>query len=321
MTRLPQLSFIIPVRNDAARLRRCLQSIAVATRDIPAEVIVIDNGSTDSSPEVARAAGCQVLVVPHERVGSLRNRGAAVAQGELLAFVDADHEIGAGWARTALDVMNDPACSAAGSPCVPPRDATWVQRSYNGFRDHAASRHVVDWLGSGNMIVRRRIFEGVGGFDVALDACEDVDLCRRIRETGGVIVSDPGFENIHYGDPASLTALFIGELWRGRNNMRVTLRERPSLRSLPSLVIPMVQLALLAIAIVAGVTGRLLVPAACVAGIFGLSLLRATRVRRRTMAPVVQAAAVAVTYDAARALALFLRTQPRRVVAHHRADR
>ena len=316
MTREPDLSFVVPVRNDAARLARCLRSIEVATQGIPAEIIVIDNGSTDTSPEVARAAGCQVLIVPQERVGALRNRGAAVAKGEFLAFVDADHELGAGWARAALAVMIETACSAAGSPCLPPSNATWVQRSYNGFRDHGRERHVVDWLGSGNMIVRRRMFENVGGFDAGLEACEDVDLCRRIREAGGSIVSDPKLENIHHGDPASLSALFMGELWRGRNNMRVTLRERPTLRNLPSLVIPMVQLALFGSAVVAVATGYLLLATASAAAIFGLSLARATRVRRRTMAPVVQATAVAVTYDAARALALLLNTPTRRVIVH-----
>lgn len=316
MTPPPVLSFVVPVRNDATRLGRCLASIAATTRDIASEIIVVDNGSSDGSPEVGRAAGGRVLVVPNERVGALRNRGAAIAKGEILAFVDADHELGRGWGAAALDAMSDATCSAAGSPCVPPRPPTWVQRSYNGFRDHGHTRRVVEWLGSGNLIVRRRTFEQIGGFDERLDACEDVDLCRRIREAGGIIVSDPRFESVHYGDPESLSALFKGELWRGRNNLQVTLRERPSLQSLPSLLIPMAQLTLLVIAAVAVVTSHPLVAAASAVVLLGPSLARAARVRRRTMAPVLQAAAVAVTYDAARAVALLLRAPHRRVTAH-----
>lgn len=313
MTPPPTLSFVVPVRNDAARLRRCLASIAAATRDVSSEIIVVDNGSTDGSPDAARAAGAQVLIVPNERVGALRNRGAAMARGEVLAFVDADHEIGHAWGTAALDAMSDAACSAAGSPCIPPRQPTWVQRSYNGFRDHGGARRVVEWLGSGNLIVRRRTFEQVGGFDERLDACEDVDLCRRIREAGGTIVSDPRFESVHYGDPESLSALFKGELWRGRNNLKVTLRERPSVRNLPSLVIPTAQLALLATAVVAVALGRPMLAAAAAVVLLAPSLARAARVRRRTMAPAVEAAAVAVTYDAARALALLVSVPHRRV--------
>ena len=60
----------------------------------------------------------------------------------------------------------------------------------------------------------------VGGFDAQLTACEDVDLCNRLRQAGHRIVADPAMRNVHYGDPSTLTALFFGELWRGRDNLQ-----------------------------------------------------------------------------------------------------
>jgi len=308
----PDLSFIIPVRNDAAGLARCLRSIAVAARAGDTECIVIDNGSTDGSGDVARAAGCRVLTIPNERVGALRNAGAQAATGRLLAFVDADHEIAPEWVAAALDVMADPAVSAVGALCFPPTPASWVQSSYDGLRDHYEGRRAVEWLGSGNMVVRADVFKRIGGFDAALEACEDVDLSRRIRAAGGIIMNDFRLRSIHYGDPASLSALFRGELWRGRNNLRVSLRERPSLRALPSILIPISQLGAsigVLVALVAGQPG--LAAAGAVVGVLP-SIARAFRIRQRTSVLPHHALAVAGTYDSARALALVMRAPHRR---------
>src|SRR5687768_2903499 len=88
-TRMPTaqtISFVIPVRDDAARLRACLTSIAAG--DYPAdlvEVIVVDNGSVDGSPETAEAAGARVLRRPGLRPSELRNDGAAAARGHIVA--------------------------------------------------------------------------------------------------------------------------------------------------------------------------------------------------------------------------------------------
>src|SRR4051812_14777393 len=82
---ISSITFIVPVRNDANRLKRCLQSLAFSK--LPAvsiEMVVVDNGSTDASREVARAAGAVVLELPGLRVGALRNRGAQVARGNIL---------------------------------------------------------------------------------------------------------------------------------------------------------------------------------------------------------------------------------------------
>jgi GT2 family glycosyltransferase len=307
------LSFIIPVRNDAAGLARCLASIKAAAAGATTECIVIDNGSSDGSVDVATKAGCRVLTIPHERVGALRNKGAEVATGDVLAFVDADHELAPEWVAAALEVMRDPKVSAVGAPCRPPTPANWVQTSYDGLRDHRPGRHVVEWLGSGNMVVRADVFRRVGGFDATLEACEDVDLSRRIRESGGIIVSDGRLLSVHYGDPASLSALFRGELWRGRNNLQVSLRERPSLRSMPSIVIPVAQLGVLSGTLAALLLRRPELAALGVAAFALPSIARALRIRQRSSVLFSHAMAVASTYDTARALALVMRARHRRV--------
>ena len=164
----------------------------------------------------------------------LRNFGAATASGDVLAFVDADHEIADTWVAAVRRVLAEPDVAATGAMCSPPHEGTWVQRAYGLLRGLPKGTHDVEWLGSGNLAVRRSAFESVGGFDTSLTTCEDVDLCRRIRTAGHRIVSSSELRNVHYGDPATLWDLFKGELWRGQDNLRVTLRGPLTWRGLPS---------------------------------------------------------------------------------------
>jgi GT2 family glycosyltransferase len=315
------LSFLIPVKNDAARLRRCLESIAGGTGGHSVEIVVADTGSTDESADVGRAAGARVLHLPGLRVSDLRNRAAAQARGNLLAFVDADHEISADWTAAAVDVMLAPDVGAAGALCEPPPHGTWVQRTYGALRGHTVGRREVTWLGSGNLVVRREAFERVSGFDPNLEAAEDVDLCRRLRAAGWRIVADGRMRSVHLGDPASLALLFRGERWRSRDNLRVALRGRLSLRDLPGAAYPMAGLAALLVA-AGGLLGSALGTApwwmapAGAATFSGLSAIRGVRMIARDHlwrpGAMAQAFVVAVTYDAARAVALVSRA------AHHR---
>lgn len=330
----PLISFVIPVRNDARHLRGCLASVVA---DVPSglayEIVVADNGSTDDSASVARAAGARVLSLPGLTVAELRNRAARDARGTVLAFVDADHEIAPGWTRCTIETLeavsepvlavadrphtqdvkpvpSRPGIAAAGAPYHPPEGATWVQRMYDAFRDHGNQVTDVEWLGSGNMAVVRDAFLAVGGFDTTLVTCEDVDLCQRLRAGGDRLVCAPRMRTTHHGDPATLKALFFGELWRGKDNLRTSLRTLPTLRGLPSIAIPVADLLLATLAVSGIVTvlhGGGWLAATGAAGIVALAALRAAvMIRRlRTVTPLeaVQAMAVALTYDMARALA------------------
>jgi GT2 family glycosyltransferase len=307
----PTMSFVIPVRNDAQRLEHCLRSIrAGRPSGGEIEIVVADNGSTDHSAAVARAAGAAVILLPDVRLGELRNRAVASARGELLAFVDADHEIGPDWIPAAISVLADESVAAAGAACRPPSPATWVQRLYDRLRRHPGTQEDVDWLGSGNMAVRRTAFERVGGFDTALETCEDVDLCRKLRAQGYRLVADGRLHNIHYGDPRTLRHVFVGELWRGRDNVRVSLRAPRSWRTLLSAAIPVFNLAALAVIAIGVVSGTSLGRAsAALAGLSVLALmaLRASIMVRAASPDFLRALAVAAAYELGRALALTAR--------------
>jgi hypothetical protein len=313
---LPSISFVIPVRNDARRLRDCLRTIV--ENEYPSdlvEIVVVDDGSTDGSGLVAGEFGATVLTRASGRVAALRNAGAEISRGDLLAFVDADHLLDAGWLAALASCMDCARIAAAGAACVAPPDGTWVQRCYDRLRAHPEGRRETEWLGSGNMGVRRTVFEALGGFDVSMATCEDVDLCQRIRAGGHSILSDSALKSVHVGDPRTLKALFLGELWRGRDNLRATLRGPKDWRHLRSALIPAVYLMAFAGLIATTflmTSGRgLAIAIGFASALCGLSALRVVHMSRRVpfrgTVQVGQAFTVAMVYDLARALALVVR--------------
>jgi GT2 family glycosyltransferase len=315
-----RVSFVIPVLNDARRLALCLQSIRrnLAARGL-VEIIVVDNGSTDASPDVARRSGA-VLVSGHGQVSALRNLGARHATGDILAFVDADHEIGSGWVVSARDALRLQGAGAAGAVYRAPLDGTWVQRAYGELRGHATGQHDASWLGSGNLAVWRRVFEQVGGFDVTLEACEDVDFCQRVRAAGYRVISDARLDTVHHGDPETLADVYRSELWRGRDNLRVSFRRPLSWSALPSALIPVVDIGMGGVALIGVLTalsgraaGFALVGLALAVPIAGAlaKVLRSRATSLTPAAPLLATLAVACVYDVARALALLGRAPHR----------
>jgi GT2 family glycosyltransferase len=313
---IPRISFIVPVKNDASRLATCLRSIL---RNAGAaghhEIIVVNNGSSDGSADVARRLGARVLdIVDDVRVSELRNRAAGAATGDVFAFVDADNEIVSGWTRAALESLRLPAVGAVGALYLAPLDGTWVQRAYGYLRGRADGQHETQWLGSGNLAVWRKAFDTVGGFDTTLEACEDVDFCQRLRAAGMRLVSDARLKSIHHGDPETLSDLFVAERWRGRDNLRVSLRGPLRMAALPSAIIPIVDVAMLAaaavgiIAALALVRNGLILTFMAMAIIVGAASLRVIRavVRHRGVrgVAILQLMMVVCVYDVGRALAL-----------------
>jgi glycosyltransferase involved in cell wall biosynthesis len=90
------LSVVIPVKDDAAMLARCLDALLDQTRPAD-EIIVVDNGSTDDSAEVARRHGATVLSEPRPGITAAASRGYDAAHGDIIARCDADSVVPPGW--------------------------------------------------------------------------------------------------------------------------------------------------------------------------------------------------------------------------------
>jgi glycosyltransferase involved in cell wall biosynthesis len=102
---MERVGVVVPCKNEAATIERCLASLR-AQEPSPERIVVVDNGSTDGSREIAARLADDVLLLTDLRIGAMRNRGAqAVGEVDVYAFVDADCELAPGWVAAALEAL------------------------------------------------------------------------------------------------------------------------------------------------------------------------------------------------------------------------
>ena len=185
------LSVIIPAFDEADYLPATLDSIQHASEhlrdraDVGVEVIVVDNNSTDGTAEVAEAMGATLVGEPVQGIGRARNRGACVAQGDVLVFVDADVIVPVTLLEVVHEVMSDPECIGGGVD-VEYRPRRLVIRLY--LRCWRLLSRLTGMVQGTTQFCRRSAFESVGGYDENVWMGEDVDffwnLKKLAKETG-----------------------------------------------------------------------------------------------------------------------------------------
>ena len=104
-----KLSIIIPAYNEENYLPATLDSIEAALTD-DAEIIVVDNQSTDATRDIAAARGADVITETEHNIGKVRNTGAGAASGDVLVFIDADTLVRPGIFEKVVDAMSDERC-------------------------------------------------------------------------------------------------------------------------------------------------------------------------------------------------------------------
>jgi GT2 family glycosyltransferase len=204
-THTPLLSVIVPARNCAGPLWRCLDALLAST--LPRErweLIVVDDASDDDSALVAAHFADTVILLPERAHGAnyARNRGVEVSHGDLLVFVSADVCVKAGTLDDFVRVLSDQRVAAVSGMYDYPQDHSAVaeyQALYNRFiRNRAAGD--VDAFFAGLGAVRRSVLVRAGGFDEwgqNRPRVAAVELGHRIRTVGHRVVLDPAIGAVH----------------------------------------------------------------------------------------------------------------------------
>jgi lipopolysaccharide/colanic/teichoic acid biosynthesis glycosyltransferase/GT2 family glycosyltransferase len=203
----PQVSVVIPAYNAADLLPECL--IALAAQDMPRnsyELIVVDDGSTDSTAELGRIHGAQVISQPNAGPAAARNQGAAAAQGELLLFTDADCAPTPGWISALTAPFTDPhVAGAKGAYLTHQQGITprFTQLEYEERYDRMAGLESIDFVDTYSAAYRRDVFLANGGFDTIFPTAsvEDQELSFRLAEKGYRLVFVPEALVYHQHNP------------------------------------------------------------------------------------------------------------------------
>ncbi len=250
-------SVIIPVRNEERNIAKCLASL----QRMPCgpeffEVIVVDNGSTDRTREVAstfqKSLSLIILERPNVYISAVRNTGAAVAQGRYLAFLDSDCEVHPDWLGEASRAVVEGRTGVFGSFYLIPDGSSWVARHWYDERDKKAYGEI-SYLPSGNLFVSHELFRELGGFDESIQTNEDYEFCQRVRAAGFPITCIPALGVIHWGTPQSLAEFFRKNRWHGMHVFRVYLRSFPAFSNARPVLFAMYTLLCL-VGIVSGIT-------------------------------------------------------------------
>lgn len=228
------ISIIIPVKNDADGISRCLKSIAeLECNEHVIEIIVIDNGSVDNTVDVVRNFDAKIMIDKNLTVAGLRNLGVSIATGDIIAFIDSDCIADKLWIISAVKHFSDTNIACVGSMAKSLK-RTLIEESWNEFRTRRKGIQQVGWINSMNMFVRKDAFNEVGGFNTSLVTCEDVDLCYRLG-IKYIILSDDNIIVYHFGEATTIKQFIRKEMWRGYSGfdgMRIHGINRSEIKSL-----------------------------------------------------------------------------------------
>jgi glycosyltransferase involved in cell wall biosynthesis len=194
-----KLSFVIPAYNEEAYLDKCLASVidAIKRGNYDAEVIVVDNASTDGTKEVAKLfKGVRIVNESKKGLVQARQAGFIASKGDLIANVDADTILPEGWIEKVIKEFskNDKLVALSG-PFVyydlPRMTNALVQAFfYLGSAGNLLHQYIFrkgSILQGGNFVLRRSALEKIGGYNMKLSFWgEDIDIAKRISKVGRV---------------------------------------------------------------------------------------------------------------------------------------
>ena len=187
---MERASVIVCTRNGSSTLNSCLEALERQTHP-NFEVLVIDDGSTDSTPEIAqRFAKVRYVRMEHAGLSAARNLGMMEASGSLLAYTDDDCIPDEDWLMYACRAFEDPQCVAAGGPNLPPPPRNLTEACVAVAP--GAPAHVLlndeeaEHLPGCNLVIRKSALHAIGGFRMEFTtAGDDVDVCWRLQSHGG----------------------------------------------------------------------------------------------------------------------------------------
>lgn len=230
-----ELSIVIPAYNETRYIENLLKSIhnfSTQENDV-VEILVIDNGSTDNTSELASNNGAKVHKLDRGSISRARNTGVEKASYELIAFIDADIILTQEWFDTVKLTCHNTLSEfqVLGAKYAINENPTWVESSWF----EPLSKKPATYINGGNILVSKTSFSKIGGFSESLETGEDYEFCHRAKQNGANIVFNKGLVAIHDGFPKDSVNFFKREAWHGKGdftNLKTFLSSKVALISM-----------------------------------------------------------------------------------------
>jgi GT2 family glycosyltransferase len=198
----PSVSVIVCTYNGAARIRDCCEGLAQL--DYPNhEVIFVNDGSTDSTLNIINEYDFQVISTENKGLGNARNTGLNAAQGEIIAYLDDDAFPDENWLTYLVASFENSDYSGIGGPNISPPGDGFISECINNAPGNPVhvllSDREAEHIPGCNMAFRKDELQKVGGFDPQFRvAGDDVDICWRVQQNGGVLGINPAATVWHH---------------------------------------------------------------------------------------------------------------------------
>lgn len=198
----PRVTVVVCAYNEQRTIVECLRSLERC--DYPdLEVIVCDDGSTDSTRALCEGFPFRVLDLPHGGLSRARNAGIEAASGEIVAFLDADAACHPQWPWFLALAFDDDTVGGAGGPNLPFPGADLVERavalSPGSPTEVLLADDRAEHIAGCNMAFRRDDVMRVGAFDPTYtSAGDDVDVCWKLMDAGKAIAFSPAAQVVHH---------------------------------------------------------------------------------------------------------------------------
>lgn len=217
----PLVSIIVPTYNSQNTLEKCLNSIRNQTYE-NIEMMIVDNGSTDRTVEIANQYGANVHILVGVERSKQINYGVKMAQGKYVYRVDSDFILDSTIVEEATRKCEDEGYDAVSIFCASdPTISFWAK-----VRKLEKDCYKGELLYTGARFLRKDVFEAIGGFRENLIAAEDYDLYNRLNKAGyriGKVES----EELHLGEPRRLMDVAKKQYYYG-STIRGFLKANPT---------------------------------------------------------------------------------------------
>jgi glycosyltransferase involved in cell wall biosynthesis len=182
-----KLSVIIPAYNEENFLPETLRAVVAAVANLPCEIIVVDNKSSDKTAQIAKDFGAKVVSESERNIAKVRNTGAENACGDVLIFIDADTIVPPTLFLKIADVMKDEKCfGGAVSVEYEEFKRKWMNLYMPGWKFWST---VFNMKQGATQFCRNTVFERLNGYDTGIYVGEDIEFYWRLtkfaKQNGG----------------------------------------------------------------------------------------------------------------------------------------